>query len=942
MTSTSLSPTLSRPEASRSNKHGRGKLLSRGLRLAVTFLCVAVFAVAPAGAGRGPGSSRVGGAANETASGWFVELTSAPAVKGTNRATLKAERDAFKKNAAADGITLTERYSYDTLWNGLAVTVPQTQVAALGSVPGVKAVYPVQSVSLPSYHSDEGGGANIDLKNALGLTGANVAQDELGLDGSDETIAVIDSGVDYTLPELGGCFGPSCKVRGGLDLVGDSYNATTTSPAYQPVPHPGGPPVPCNPADSDRAEVLGAGTSNGAHGTHVAGIAAADGRGHTDEGEAVGVAPAARLLAYKVFGCNGSTGTDVIIRAMELALADDADVVNISIGSSFDAWPESPAAVAADNLVDAGVTVVASIGNSGTNFGQLWSAGAPGVGNKVIGVASYDNTKATLPAFRVGTKLYTYMRASGSLSNPPDSGSADLVATGTPTTTGDGCVNAPAPGSLTGKIALIRRGSALPPAPTCGFYNKAINAERAGALGVVIYNNVAGALNPTVTPTPAGAPPVTIPVATITQADGEEIYAGLATNHTLTWTDQILEAPLATAGVISDFSSFGTDAELGLKPDLGGPGGQIYSTWPHQQFGGHNTISGTSMAAPHIAGLAALILQAKHQKTAPGLVRTLLMNTASPKGVNISPGAGLEPTWRQGAGLAQIVDAVTTPAWVTPSEISLGEGTGGSAQLTVTNSSSRPVTYDLSGVTTIGTGPSTAAGAVYPYNFSYLGGANPTTFSASSVTVPPGGSAGVGVTVQAGAWPDKSLYGGYVVLTPRGGGVTLHVPYVGFKGDYQSLPVLTGAACSLPAVFQIKAGGSDSCLGSGISRLGSAGSIFTLSGSDFPILLFHLNHQARKLTIQIYKADGSPVHPSFNYATQADFLGRNSTPTSFFEFDWDGTRSQDSGGGNGDHRKAVPNGRYVLKLSVLKALGNASNATDWETFTTPPITLARP
>ena len=57
-----------------------------------------------------------------------------------------------------------------------------------------------------------------------------------------------------------------------------------------------------------------------------------------------------------------------------------------------------------------------------------------------------------------------------------------------------------------------------------------------------------------------------------------------------------------------------------------------------------------------------------------------------------------------------------------------------------------------------------------------------------------------------------------------------------------------------------------------------------MKGSDVPILLFHLNHQARKLTIQIYKADGSPVQPTFNYATQADFLGRNSTPTSFYQF----------------------------------------------------------
>ena len=418
--------------------------------------------------------------------------------------------------------------------------------------------------------------------------------------------------------------------------------------------------------------------------------------------------------------------------------------------------------------------------------------------------------------------MVTYNRAAGSLATVPLSGDGEIVATGTPATVGDGCVNAPAPGSLLGKIALIRRGSAAPPAPTCGFYNKAINAQNAGAIAIVIYNNVAGALNPTVAPVPAGAPPVNIPVAAITAADGAAIFSNLATDHTLTWTDQVLETPLATAGLISDFSSFGTDAELGLKPDLGGPGGQIYSTWPHQQFGGHNTISGTSMSSPHVAGLAALLLEAKHNSISPAMVQTLLMNTALPKGVNIAPTAGLEPTWRQGAGLAQIVEAVTTPASVTPAKISLGEGNGGSSNLTVSNTSSAPITYNLSALTTVGTGPSTAAGAVYPFNFSYLLGSNTATFSSPSVTVPAGGTASVRVTIQAGAWPDKSLYGGYVVLTPQGGGITLRVPYLGFMGDYQSLPVLTGAGCGLPAVFKVTAGGTD-CVGNGVSRLGSRG-----------------------------------------------------------------------------------------------------------------------
>jgi minor extracellular serine protease Vpr len=906
-------------------------MFKTSLRLAAALFCIACLAVAPALAGDAAAPGSVGGSANETATAWFVELASPPAVKGTGKGTLKAEHDAFKANAAADGVKISERYSYDTLWNGVSVSVAPSQVPALESIPGVKAVYPVHTVSLPDWKSEGGGGSDIELKNAVTMTGADQAQNELGLDGSGVTIAIMDSGLDYTLPEFGGCFGPTCKVRGGFDLVGDSYN-DSPGPAFQPVPHPDADPLPCDPNTADHAEVLGAGTSDAGHGTHVAGIAAADGRGHP--GEVVGVAPGARLLAYRVFGCNGSTDTDVLIHGMELALADHADVLNISIGSAFGNWPESPEAVAADNLSDAGVVVVASIGNSGANGGQLWSAGSPGVGRNVIGVASFDNRKATLPAFSIGGTLYSYNRASGSLATVPTSGSFDLVATGTPTTTSDACAALPA-GSLTGKVALIRRG-------TCGFYVKALNAQHAGAAGVVLYNNAAGALNPTVAPSPTGAEPVMIPVAAITSADGTFLFNHLASDHTLTWTDQLVESPLATAGLISDVSSFGTDAELTLKPDLGAPGGQIYSTWPHQQYGGHNSISGTSMAAPHVAGLATLLLQAKNKSISPAMVRTLLMNTAAPAGVNIPSTVGLEPTWRQGAGLAQIVGAVQTPVSVTPAKISLGEGNGGSRQLTITNSASAPVTYDLSQVSTVGTGPSTTAGAVYPFNFAYLVGSDTATFSSPSVTAAAGSTASVTVNIAAGAWRDKSLYGGYIVLTPRGDGTTLRVPYVGFMGDYQSLPVLTSANCGFPAVFQVSATGSDGCLGRGISRLGAAGASFTLQGRDVPILLYHLNHQARKLAVQIYKVDGTPVHPVFNYAAQFDYLPRNSTATSFFEFDWDGTRSQDNGGGNGDHRKLVPNGTYVLKLKVLKALGNESNPADWETYTSPPITLARP
>src|SRR3954470_20760021 len=248
------------------------------LRRAAAFLCIAGAMLTPAAAGGSSSLGLLGGSSNETPSTWFVELSSPPATKGTSKAKLKAERDAFKSSAAAEGIKLTERFAFDSLWNGVSVSVAPSQVATIQSLPGVNAVYPVHTISLPDIRSEGGGGSNIELKNAVGLTGADQAQNELGLDGRGETIAIIDSGVDYTLPELGGCFGPTCKVRGGFDLVGDDYNVTA-GPAFDATPHPDADPAPCDPNFADRQEVLGAGTSDAGHGTHVAGIAAADGHG---------------------------------------------------------------------------------------------------------------------------------------------------------------------------------------------------------------------------------------------------------------------------------------------------------------------------------------------------------------------------------------------------------------------------------------------------------------------------------------------------------------------------------------------------------------------------------------------------------------------------------------------------------------------------------------
>ena len=146
----------------------------------------------------------------------------------------------------------------------------------------------------------------------------------------------------------------------------------------------------------------------------------------------------------------------------------------------------------------------------------------------------------------------------------------------------------------------------------------------------------------------------------------------------MTWTDQVVETPLATGNTTSSFSSYGTSAELDLKPDVAAPGGQIFSTWPHQQYAGHNTIGGTSMASPHVAGSAALYLQAHPGATAEQ-IRTALQNTARPISFTPADLERLESTFRQGAGMIQVDKAITSATSVTPSKLSLGEGNGGSA-----------------------------------------------------------------------------------------------------------------------------------------------------------------------------------------------------------------------------------------------------------------------
>ncbi|KAJ3228006.1 hypothetical protein HDU81_006373 [Chytriomyces hyalinus] len=375
-----------------------------------------------------------------------------------------------------------------------------------------------------------------------GLSGVNQARDRLHLTGKGVNVAVIDTGAYYLHPALGGGMGPSYKVLGGWDFVGDSYDGISASlkPDNDPLD---------NCCDSS-------------HGTHVSGIIAADARNMTKEGFVpsfpfTGVAPDANILGYR-------------------AAEEGADIINMSLGG-VPGYTDDPQVRAVDAVSNKGVIVISSAGNSGTT--GVYSVGNPG--NGLLGLSNLE----------------------ADANNVQDDGVKSNV-------------------NATGKALLLRWGDR---ALGGGSSARCGRAFAAGAAQCVLYS--------TDLSIPGIAGSADIPSIMIGQAGGRAtIKAGKTPKFEM--TSMQLMAPLGTAGTVSDFSSIGLGLDLAIKPELGGVGGQVFSTMsPHASAknpSAYGLMSGTSMACPYVVGATALLLQQRK-----GLnfeqVRGYLQNAASPK-----------------------------------------------------------------------------------------------------------------------------------------------------------------------------------------------------------------------------------------------------------------------------------------------------------------------
>ncbi|KAI9363476.1 peptidase S8/S53 domain-containing protein [Zopfochytrium polystomum] len=594
------------------------------------------------------------------------------------------------------------------------------------------------------------------------LTGVDKARSEFGLTGKGVTVAVIDSGIYWKHPALGGCFGPGCKVAKGYDFVGDNYN--TDNPVLVP--------------DADPLDEC----STESHGTHVAGIVAGDARNITKAGFVpnfawTGVAPDATIAAYRVFGCTGKTGNDVITSAIYRAAADGADIINMSLGSG-PGFPDASDAVAVDRVSKSGVIVFASAGNNGA--AGLFASSNPAGALGGFSVASFDNVETAKFALKVAGNVFPWGpgQLNSSFASPQ---SLDIFINNPNAVTqdvqDDGC-NTVNPGAA-GKAVVLRWGSG------CGSNKRCTTAQLAGATACIIYSNGDNIISVT-----GGS----IPTASTSREAGAAILAN-PTKVVITKDDA--KFPYVTGGTISDFSSGGMDAELHMKPDFGAIGGQVYSSISLHaaEAQGYNTpyaaYDGTSMSSPYSAGIAALLLQ-KRGKISFDDAKIALQNSAVPAKKFRSD--LVDSVALQGAGMLNIYNTLKAKTVITPYT------RRDHYSVNIKNNYDRPVSYT---VTNVGAATANAfngvddyvqatAATTYTPNYASLGFGNKQEAVFTTV-VAPGATYQVNVKVTPPVSANASLfpmYSGYITVTNNVDSSVARVPYLGLVGNWMDSPIL--------------------------------------------------------------------------------------------------------------------------------------------------------
>ena len=780
------------------------------------------------------------------------------------RAELREKQDKLvDKITAATGSRPEVKWHITMAANIVSLNVHYGEISAIEALPEVVRVF-LENRYEPQ-KDVEGDEAEPNTSNSSTyMVGASQAWAE-GYTGAGSRIAIIDTGLDLTHQSVNAdAFnyaiqqtGKSVSLFTQSDLAAvltqlNAYIELSTKPTAAQLYHTAKVPYGFNYIDSAYyTQIDHMNDTEGEHGSHVAGIAAANrylksGSSYVDAAStvhAVGMAPDAQLFVMKVFGAAGGAYDSDYMVAIEDAITLGCDAVNLSLGSGYPGFSYSEDYQAilnklADSAQNTKLVVSISAGNSSSFTNRLGddlyiddvsmhTGGTPGSLANSLCVASADNLGVTgSPLTFNGNQMvfYTETDSTGAkMVSIPGSFSfvyLDAVGNADDYSTVNSAV------SLSGKIVLVNRGS-------ISFADKGNNAISYDPAALVVANNDTGTVSMALSDYTG-----TFPMVSITLEDAQAIKAA-STRHTagsityytgtVTVTAQIISELLSTNPEISSFSSWGIPGSLTMKPEITAPGGNIYSIFGTNQTengtsGGsdqYENMSGTSMAAPHVAGLIGTFAQYLRETglsvsghTTRQLVQSLLMSTAVPMHIGAASGP-YYPILQQGAGLVNVSQAIhassvlfmeqdATASWADGKvKAELGDKPERSGDyswsFTIHNLASQAQTYDLS--TDLFTqdryvgddgyarmSPSTAA---LNWTVSYSTG--------STVTVPAGASRTVTVTISIPAdmsafdalYPSGAYVEGYTFVESRSttkDGAKLDVkhsiPILGFYGSW--------------------------------------------------------------------------------------------------------------------------------------------------------------
>lgn len=727
-------------------------------------------------------------------------------------ALLRTQKSALAQiNRAIDGQVEPQR-QYTTLLNGFSATVTYGQYKAIRKLDCVQSAFISPTFELLP-----------DTANSNRMIGGGI-YNTTGFTGEGMLVAILDTGVDMgheifkTAPKS-----PSLtreKLQSMLEQYDFQVEQIISGISVSDLYYSAKIPFQFDYGDRDKDGMPG---DKGSHGTHVASTAA----GNTGVNEAaMGVAPQAQIINMNVFKSTGGASYADILAALEDCILLGVDVANLSLGSdcgyidydSEDAFTKSLLDVF-ERTGESGVSLAVAAGNAynaayGDAFGGKALASNPDYGlvsepstyGESLSVAAVSNGMVKGPYVTVGGKNLAY-QDSATISEDENAkpfrslsarGSIEYVVV-----PNYGAEEDYAGLDLTGKIALVQRGGGM------YYEQKERNAANAGAIGMLVYNNVPGMLYMSITDWK-------IPCAFISQAAGEYMKQQETKTLSVASADALVESP--TYGM-ADFSSWGATPELTLKPEITAPGAGIYAAVP----GGYESMDGTSMASPHAAGGMAIVQQAlkARDSSMTGAQRkhmtdTLLMSTAhviyDDNGVPYSPR-------KQGAGLMSINDAVNTRGYLSVEgmerpklELKDDPAMKGvyTMNFTVHNTGSDTLYYDVTPIVLTDTTEAYVNGS--GQEFSTISGSSrllPHTFTTNCennrVAVAPGKTADVTVTVTVtdegramlAQFPNGSYVEGFVTLTQvaaDGSALTdpidLGLPFLAFYGDWTKAPIM--------------------------------------------------------------------------------------------------------------------------------------------------------